>query len=268
MSIKDEAIAWVKDYFSKNGNENTKAIIGISGGKDSATVAALCCAALGKDRVIGVMMPNGVQADIEDSKNICKFLGIKNYTVNIEEAYQGLSASIIEAVNGTTENDSAITNEIVQLNPQYKTNTPSRLRMVTLYGIAALEGNARISNNGNLSEKLAGYFTIWGDGAGDFAPLAYLFVDEVVQLGKDLGLPAEFCDKAPTDGMSGKTDEDSLGFTYEELKAVALGKAAEANIPEEKANKIKTRIDMMAFKKRLLNLPCFIPSNKNVSDWL
>ena len=255
-SIKDQAIEWVKDYFAKNGNENTKAIIGISGGKDSSTVAALCCAALGKDRVIGVMMPNGIQSDIEDSKKLCAFLGIKNYTVNIEDAYQGLSASILESVNGVGE-ETSLNSKIVQLTPQYKTNTPSRLRMATLYGIAALDGNARISCNGNLSERLAGYFTIWGDGAGDFAPLANLFVDEVVQLGKDLGLPPELCDKAPSDGMSGKTDEDNLGFTYDELKAVATGKTD--GIPAEKVQIIQKRINALDFKKKLLNLPCFIP---------
>lgn len=253
-SIKDQAVEWVKDYFAKNGNENTKAIIGISGGKDSSTVAALCCAALGKERVIGVMMPNGVQSDIEDSKKLCAFLGIKNYTVNIEDAYKGLS----NAITGATKTDN--------LTPQYKTNTPSRLRMATLYGIAALDGNARISCNGNLSERLAGYFTIWGDGAGDFAPLAYLFVDEVVQLGKDLGLPPELCDKAPSDGMSGKTDEDNLGFTYDELKAVA-NKNPQRNTEKHREEMINKRISGMAFKRYLLSIPCFVPSNKNAEDW-
>lgn len=246
MSIKDEAIAWVRDYFEKNGNAQTKAVIGISGGKDSSTVAALCCAAIGKDRVIGVMMPNGVQSDIEDSKKLCAFLGIKNYTVNIADAYNGLTRAIKDSVGAD------------EVPSQYKTNTPARLRMATLYGIAALEGNARVSNNGNLSERLAGYFTLWGDGAGDFAPLANLYVDEVVELGKSLGLPAELCDKAPSDGMSGKTDEDNLGFTYADLRAVAEGKTD--GMDTAKFEAIKKRIDGMDFKKKLLNLPCFLPS--------
>ena len=97
------------------------------------------------------MMPNGVQADIEDSKKLCAFLGIKNYTVNIADAYNGLTRSIKDSLGAD------------EVPPQYKTNTPARLRMATLYGIAALEGNARVSNNGNLSERLAGYFTLWGD---------------------------------------------------------------------------------------------------------
>ena len=246
MSLKDEAIEWVRNYFEKNGNPQTKAIIGISGGKDSSTVAALCCEVLGKDRVIGVMMPNGIQADIEDSKKLCAFLGIKNYTVNIADAYKGLTDSIKSATGADSTP------------PQYNTNTPARLRMATLYGIAALEGNARVSNNGNLSERLAGYFTLWGDGAGDFAPLANLYVDEVVELGLSLGLPEELCHKAPTDGMSGKTDEANLGFTYADLRAVAEGKIT--GMDNAKVTAIQNRIDGMAFKKDLLNLPCFVPS--------
>ena len=144
MSIKDEAIAWVHDYFEKNGNAQTKVVIGISGGKDSSTVAALCSQVLGKDRVIGVMMPNGVQSDIEDSKKLCAFLGIKNYTVNIADAYNGLTRAIKDSVGAD------------EVPSQYKTNTPARLRMATLYGIAALEGKARVANNGNLLEGVAG----------------------------------------------------------------------------------------------------------------
>jgi len=246
MSIKDEAIAWVQDYFKKNGNENTKAVIGISGGKDSSTVAALCCAALGKERVIGVMMPNGIQADIEDSKRLCAFLGIKNYTVNINKAYEGLTSAIKEACG------------IKETPAQYNTNTPARLRMASLYSIAALEGNCRVSNNGNYSECLAGYFTLWGDGAGDFAPLARLFVSEVIQLGKDLGLPQELVEKAPSDGMSGMTDEEKLGFSYCDLENVARGNTDK--VSPELCKKIQDKFSSMAFKIKLLNIPHFTPS--------
>lgn len=245
MTIKEQAIAWVKDYFEKNGNSQTKAVIGISGGKDSSTVAALCCAALGKDRVIGVMMPNGVQADIEDSKRLCAFLGIKSYTVNIADAYKGITDQI-KASLGVEETP-----------PQYNTNTPARLRMVTLYSVAAIEGNCRVSNNGNLSERLAGYFTLWGDGAGDFAPLANLYVSQVIQLGKELGLPDDLTQKAPSDGMSGMTDEEKLGFTYDQLEKVARGKTE--GLAPEVVEKIQKQIKAMAFKKELLNLPNFMP---------
>ena len=253
MSIKDEAVAWVKDYFEKNGNADTKALIGISGGKGSSTVAALCCAALGKDRVIGVMMPNGVQKDIDDSKRLCEFLGIRNYTINIAEAYKGLSEEIASKMNTG------------KLSDQFTSNAPARLRMAALYGVAATEGNCRISCNGNLSERLTGFFTLWGDGAGDFAPLAYLFVSEVVQLGLELGLPQDLCRKAPSDGMCGKTDEDKYGFTYDELEKVARGN--EKLVDGAKVRLIKSKLESMAFKRRLLNLPCFVPSDKNPKDW-
>lgn len=208
--IKDEIVAWVKDYFAKNGDSETKALIGISGGKDSTVVAAVCVEALGKDRVVGVLMPNGVQTDINDSKRVCDFLGIKSYEINLKEGYDALAQEISSKTG-------------CELSAQFKTNTPSRLRMTTLYGVAALIGNCRISNNGNLSERLIGYFTIWGDGAGDFAPLANLYVSDVVNLGIELGLPEDLVRKVPSDGMCGKSDEDNLGFSYADIEKVARG---------------------------------------------
>lgn len=245
--VKEEMVAWIRDYFQKSGDENTKALIGISGGKDSAVVAAACVAALGKDRVIGVMMPNGVQSDIEDSQRICQILGIENYTINIGSAYDALSGEILSKTNGS-------------LSPQYKTNTPSRLRMVSLYGIAAIIGNCRISNNGNKSERLMGYFTIWGDGAGDFAPLAHLYVSEVVAVGKALGLPPELVEKAPSDGMSGKTDEENLGFSYESVEKVQQGSIDD--LSSDVVTMIRKRIEGMNWKVNLLNLPNFKPVSK------
>lgn len=246
-TLKDQMVAWIKDYFAKNGDANTKALIGISGGKDSTVVAAACVAALGKDRVVGVMMPNGVQTDINDSKRVCEFLGIKNYEINIKGAYEALAQEITTKTAG-------------EATAQFKTNTPSRLRMATLYGVAAIIGNCRISNNGNKSECLMGYFTIWGDGAGDFAPLANLYVSDVVRLGIELGLPDELVKKAPSDGMCGMTDEDNLGFTYAEVEKVARGVYDDVNT--ETAKKIKNRINGMQWKPKLLNLPKFMPEQK------
>lgn len=246
-TLKDQMVAWIKDYFAKNGDANTKALIGISGGKDSTVVAAACVAALGKDRVVGVMMPNGVQTDINDSKRVCEFLGIKNYEINIKGAYDALAQEITTKTAGDAT-------------AQFKTNTPSRLRMTTLYGVAAIIGNCRISNNGNKSECLMGYFTIWGDGAGDFAPLANLYVSDVVRLGIELGLPEELVKKAPSDGMCGMTDEDNLGFTYAEVEKVARGVYDDVN--PETVKKIKNRINGMQWKPKLLNLPKFMPEQK------
>ena len=245
--IKDEMVAWIRDYFAKNGDKDTKALIGISGGKDSSVVAAACVAALGKERVVGVMMPNGVQSDIADSKQLIEFLGIKSYEININDAYVGISNEIMRKTGG-------------ELTPQFKTNTPSRLRMATLYGVAATIGNCRISNNGNLSECLMGYFTLWGDGAGDFTPLANLFVNDVINLGLELGLPEKFVKKAPSDGMCGKTDEENLGFTYADVERVARGKFDE--VDPVVAQKIEQKIKGMSWKTKLLNLPKFVPSQK------
>lgn len=243
MTLKEQAINFVKDYFKENGDQNTKAVIGISGGKDSSVVAALCCAALGKDRVIGIMMPNGVQSDIQDSKKLCSFLQIENYTININSYFESLKSEVCDKLN------------FCNTTSQFNTNTPARLRMATLYSVAALKQNCRISCNGNLSERLAGFFTIWGDGAGDFAPLAYLFVDEVIQLGRELGLPEDLICKAPSDGMSGKTDEENLGFTYEQLKKVYLNDTKDLEL--EKIQLIQKRIQAFNFKKELLNIPSF-----------
>lgn len=245
--IKDEIVAWVKDYFAKNGDSETKALIGISGGKDSTVVAAVCVEALGKDRVVGVLMPNGVQTDIADSKRVCDFLGIKSYEINLKEGYDALAQEISSKTG-------------CELSSQFKTNTPSRLRMTTLYGVAALIGNCRISNNGNLSERLIGYFTIWGDGAGDFAPLANLYVSDVVNLGIELGLPEDLVRKVPSDGMCGKTDEDNLGFSYADIEKVSRG--LYNDVEPEIAAKIKNKINGISWKCKLLNLPCFVPSQK------
>ena len=246
-NVKNEIVAWVRDYFSKNGDGNTKALIGISGGKDSTVVAAVCVEALGKDRVIGVMMPNGVQTDIADSRRVCEFLGIESYEINLKNAYDALS----DEIGGKLNKD---------LSAQFKTNTPSRLRMTTLYSVAALIGNCRISCNGNLSERLIGYFTIWGDGAGDFAPLANLYVSEVVNLGLELGLPEDLVKKVPSDGMSGKSDEENLGFSYDDVEKVARG--IDEEVDPIVATNIRNKMNGIEWKRKLLNLPCFVPSQE------
>ena len=205
QKLTESVINWIKDYFKDN--PDGKVICGISGGKDSTIVAALCAKALGADRVIGVLMPNGIQTDINDSYDVCSHLGIGRVTVNIEGAYRNL----YKAIDRGWE-------PIIPLPPAISTNLPSRLRMCTLYTIAALYPNSRVVNTSNLSERYIGYSTKFGDGAGDFSPLGNLMVSEVLQIGDDLGLPYELVHKTPSDGMSGQSDEDKLGFTYEELE--------------------------------------------------
>lgn len=200
--VKNELIEWIREYFKNNGSEETKAVIGISGGKDSSVVAALCVEALGKERVFGVLMPQGEQADIDVSYALCKHLDIPHTVINIEGAVYdvlaGLKKAGLERTTVTTF------------------NTPARIRMTTLYAVSGSIGG-RVANTCNLSEDWVGYATKFGDAAGDFSPLSNLTVTEVKSIGRELGLPAMFVDKVPIDGLCGKTDEDNLGFTYDTL---------------------------------------------------
>ena len=195
-------VKWIQDWFEKNGKD-CNAVIGISGGKDSTVCAGLLVKALGKDRVIGVLMPNGEQADIADSHKVVNFLDIKYYTINIEEAYD----SILRYMSW--HNDLNVTKQTTE-------NLPPRLRMSTLYAVSQ-SVNGRVCNTCNMSEDWVGYSTRYGDSVGDFSPLSNYTVTEVKEIGHYLGLPAELVDKTPADGLCGKSDEDNLGFTYHEL---------------------------------------------------
>ena len=195
--VKKELITWLQTTFASNG-DGCNAVVGLSGGKDSTLVAALCVAALGKERVVGVLMPNATQADIEDARAVARHLGIKSYEINIQAAYNSTLAAV---------------GNCVPVSEQTRINLAPRLRMATLYAVAQ-SVNGRVVNTSNLSEAWVGYSTRYGDGAGDFAPLLHLTVTELKALGHELGLPAYLVDKAPADGLSGKTDEDKLGFTY------------------------------------------------------
>ena len=198
LKVKNDCVAWIRNFFEENGKD-CNAVIGISGGKDSSIVAALCTEALGRDRVIGVLMPCGQQHDIDMAKLLVEHLGIKHFIINIKDAVEGV-----------------IGNMPFELSAQAKTNLPPRIRMSTLYAVSQCF-NGRVANTCNLSEDWVGYSTRYGDAAGDFSPCANLTVDEVKQIGRILGLPDVLVDKVPIDGLCGKTDEDNLGFTYAEL---------------------------------------------------
>ena len=198
--VKDECVSWIKSFFEQNG-KGCNAVVGISGGKDSSVAAALCVEALGKDRVIGVLMPQGEQHDIDMAYMLVNHLGIKHYVVNIKAAVDGLLGSMPQDLN---------------ISVQSKINLPPRIRMSTLYAISQ-SCNGRVVNTCNLSEDWVGYATRYGDAAGDFSPLSNLTVTEVKQIGNVLGLPRELVEKTPIDGLCGKTDEENLGFTYAEL---------------------------------------------------
>ncbi|MGN0032532.1 MAG: NAD(+) synthase [Candidatus Limimorpha sp.] len=203
--VKNQLVQWIKDWFEENG-PGCKAVVGISGGKDSSVVAALCAEALGKERVVGVTMPNGVQKDISDSMKLINHLGIPHCCVNIGDTYQ----TLMKEIEGQLKNIGAdVSNQTV-------INMPPRLRMTSLYAISQ-SVNGRVANTCNLSEDWIGYSTRYGDAAGDFSPLGCLTVQEVKAVGKELGLPTDLVEKTPSDGLCGKSDEDNLGFTYATL---------------------------------------------------
>ena len=222
--VTAEVVEWVRKLFEETASPETKAVIGISGGKDSSVAAAVCAKALGKDRVIGVLMPQGEQPDISYSRLLVDTLGIKSYTINI--------GSTVSTFMNELKTHIEPTNQAV-------VNTPARIRMTTLYAVAACVGG-RVVNTCNLSEDWVGYSTKFGDAAGDFSPLSDLTVTEVLQVGEELGLPNELVHKVPTDGLCGKTDEDNLGFTYAMLDRYIRGLDDLSGYPD-----IKAKIDRL-----------------------
>lgn len=222
VDAKEKCVQWIRDFFAENGSD-CKAVLGISGGKDSSVAAALCVAALGKERVVGVTMPNGVQPDIEDSNHLCRHLGITCININIQSAFSGLMQELKQAEGET---------KIATISNQTIVNLPPRLRMATLYAVSQ-SVNGRVVNTCNYSEDYVGYSTRYGDAAGDFSPLGGLTKTEVVKIGEVLDLPKELIYKAPSDGLCGKTDEDNLGFTYDVLdKYIREGVEPEPEIKE------------------------------------
>lgn len=241
--VKDQVVRWIRDWFEENG-KGCNAVLGVSGGKDSSIVAALCAEALGKDRVIGVTMPNGVQKDISDSMRLIDHLGIRYCNVNIGDTCQTLMAAVKEQL-ATLGKD---------VSEQTIINLPPRVRMTTLYAVSQ-SMNGRVANTCNLSEDWVGYSTRYGDAAGDFAPLGGLVVREVIAIGKELGLPIDLVEKTPSDGLCGKTDEDNLGFTYAVLDEYIRTGVCDDPI-------VKARIDDKHVKNlfKLKPIPYFHPS--------
>lgn len=236
--VTESCIKWIKDFFEENG-KGCNAVVGISGGKDSSVAAALCAEALGKDRVIGVLMPCGEQHDIDCAHSLVNHLGIKSIVVNVKEAVDG----VLKSLEGTG----------LEITPQTRTNIPPRIRMTTLYAVSQ-SMNGRVVNTCNLSEDWVGYSTRYGDAAGDFSPLCNLTVAEVKEIGRTLGLPDALVDKTPIDGLCGKTDEDNLGFTYAVLdRYIRTGEIED----EETKKLIDTKHKNNLFKLQLM--PSFKP---------
>lgn len=215
----DEIVKWIQIYFEYNGPE-ASAVVGISGGKDSTIVAALCVKALGKDRVFGILMPKAIQPDIQDSMDVVDLLGIKHVTINIHNPVEAMMDEFFD---------------VLPMSRQAEINLPPRIRMATLYAVAqSLPNGGRVANTCNLSEDFIGYSTKFGDSAGDFAPISKLVMHEVLQIGHALDLPDYLVEKVPSDGLCGKTDEDNFGFSYDILDRYILTNCCEDEEIREK----------------------------------
>ena len=237
--IKNECVQWIREWFEENG-KGCKAVVGISGGKDSSVVAALCVEALGKDRVVGVLMPNGEQKDIAVALDLCRVLDIEYHIVNIHNAFLAVKREVKSGLDDHWSEQTAM-------------NLPARLRMCVLYAVSQTVGG-RVANTCNLSEDWVGYSTRYGDSVGDFSALSNLTVTEVKKIGYECGLSGWFIEKTPSDGLCGKTDEDNLGFSYAVLdKYIRSGEIEDMEVKE----KIDTMHKKNLFKLQLM--PSFKP---------
>ena len=230
-------IRWIKEWFDENGKD-CNAIIGLSGGKDSTIIAKLLCEAIGKDRVIGVGMPDDGQG-LNEADKIAEWLGIRFLVADISKS--------VEAIKNTLD---------VEWSENTVQNIPPRVRMSVLFAISQTY-NGRVVNTCNLSEDYIGYATLFGDAAGVFAPFAKLTVSEIYQIGDHIGIPHQWCHKIPDDGLPhSKPDEEKFGFSYAELDAFIR----EGHIvSKEKYEKIRKMHNSNLFKIRLLNIPAFEP---------
>lgn len=246
LKVKNEIVTWIRDWFEVNG-KGCSAVLGISGGKDSSVVAALCTEALGRERVVGVLMPNGEQFDIDVSKALVEHLGIRSVVVNIHDAFQGMMTQLNACLD--------------EVSPQTVQNLPPRLRMSAVYAVSQ-SVNGRVANTCNLSEDWVGYSTRYGDSVGDFSPLSKLTVQEVKAVGRALGLPELFVEKTPIDGLCGRTDEDNLGFTYAVLDRYIRTGLCEDNATRERIDRLH-RINQ--FKLQLM--PIFPLAEEDFSKY-
>lgn len=255
--ITRNVVNWTKSILEKN--HQTKVVIGISGGKDSSVVAAICAKAIGPENVIGVMMPCGIQKDIADSQKLIDFLGIKSTTVNIGNAFNDLCNAIKLGV---------------ELSYDTMTNLPARLRMSTLYAVAQTIGGF-VANTCNLSEDYApgGYATLFGDNAGSFAPIQDMTVSEVIEVGEDLGLPYNLLHKTPIDGLQPLSDEEKIakqtgieGWTYARFDKLIRGEKHDFT-PEE-VEILRKGAQAGKFKRDIVQIPKFKTYRPNIFDVL
>ncbi|GAB6160236.1 NAD(+) synthase [Howardella ureilytica] len=233
---KEKIVEWIKEYF-ESSIPDAYAVIGISGGKDSSIAAALCAEALGSDRVVGVIMPDGEQNDIDDSYRLTEYLRIKHVEINIKK----ITAAYLDLFE-SNDDFKKLSNNREGISRDAKINMPPRIRMSVLYGVAqSLDKGGLVVNTCNYSEDFVGYSTKYGDSAGDFSPLSSLTVSEVLQIGKELNLPDDLIYKTPSDGLSGSSDEEKLGFTYEELEKYIYSGDCDNAVSKERIERLHIR---------------------------
>lgn len=207
--LKEEmngAIEWIADYVKKSNANGV--VVGLSGGKDSATVLAMAIKALGKDKVVAVSMPcNSIASDFDDAKECAEKFGVRFIKIDLTSTYTEFEKNINEQISKVG---------VDELTREAKINMKPRMRMITLYSIAQSLGYLVIGT-GNLCEGMVGYTTKWGDSAADFNPIANFTVPEVFKIGEYLGVPDSIIKKAPNDGLGGQTDEEKLGVKYVQI---------------------------------------------------
>jgi len=234
-TLTKNVIDWTADFFNRVGK--TDAVLGISGGKDSSVVAAICAAALGKEHVHGVLLPCGIQKDISCSYQLVDHLGISYDVQDIET----LVKESLALVPGADKSYDA------------KTNVGARLRTNQIM-VTAQTNNWLMANTCNRSENIVSYATLWGDTCGSFAPIDMLTTEEVIEIGDDLGLPYELTHKTPIDGLQPLSDEEKLGFTYHEVNELIR-----KGIQGEHADKIIDMYKRNKFKLEIIRIPHFDP---------
>ncbi len=197
--LRREIVRWIASRVENAGMNGV--VIGLSGGIDSGVTAALCAEAVGKENVLGLIMPCGsIAEDTEDGHRIADFLGIEAREIDLTR--------VLEAFAAAGELDTADRLNLA--------NVKARLRMAMEY---ACSSGRLVAGTGNLSETVTGYWTKWGDGAADFLPLAELWKDEVAKLAEYMGLPEWLVSRVPSAGLwKGQTDEGEMGVTYDQIK--------------------------------------------------
>lgn len=241
--LKDRCVKWVRSWFEANC-PGARAVIGMSGGKDSTVAAAVCAEALGRSRVIGVALPSTGQG-LNDADAICAHLGIRFIRIPIGEVEALLDKAGEQFPEG--------------LSKQAVQNIPPRIRMTVLYAVAQSLGGI-VANTCNLSEDYIGYATLFGDNAGSFSPFGKLVAGEVRAIGHALGLPTEWVEKTPDDGLPGSMpDEEKFGFSYDVLDRYIL--KGECDDPAVKA-KIDDLHRRNRFKTDIIRIPAFEPERQ------